>query len=145
MGLGKKRVAKLKQELVDLIDQVPDIAAANLDQFVIWMPEKGEDRPGYYYEESEATRESLNKAVRYIVGEAGRLLNEYEYSVSDYELWHSDKKWRYRYGFDWPEEMHLIHERYNKEYRTYRDALHAVEKLSFEKERSQAKHLWDSV
>ncbi|MGO9018392.1 MAG: hypothetical protein ACLQVJ_08585 [Syntrophobacteraceae bacterium] len=153
--LGKERLSRLKIELAQLNDEMPEHVQKHLNQKELWL-HRGEiqqQRAKYslspYEFSGNRPPDKLNDKVRMLLGYTGALLVKFGFAKYDrnsvWELDSTGASPKYKYGFDWSQGMKTTLNRYADVYYQLSQLAESLESTKRKKAEAEAKQLWDQA
>lgn len=103
--LGKEKLGKMKSEFRELLEAYPDLTAAEHEEEVFWLhraeiPEDITSNPNISYDLAKQKRESLDEAIRLLIGRVGALLIKFGFvSSAGGSEWKSVRGGALRYSY----------------------------------------------
>ena len=152
--LGSEKIGQLKKRLADITASFPNSAKERLAA-IKWIHQteftqnEVDANILFAHDLSKKANESLDEALREIIGRVGALLIEYGVAKSGAEWQNKSGQLRYSYGIPdhigFPAGIQLrdMRERYSKVIEEYIKAFKELRKAEKEKSIAEAKNLWD--
>jgi hypothetical protein len=158
--LDVEGLRKLKSDLQDLILKAPDLINRYLNVDTYWghrgiISKDGENRSRRYfsYRELAPVEGPLDESIRIILGYVGELYAKYGY-ISDNSPDYINYRWqrksgsnqrRYSISYDWSKKMSEIMKKYSEQYDRLVSLDENLKEIKQDKEKAEAKRLWDQV
>ena len=81
--LGREKLSFMKQQLSDLLDRSDSLVEEIFSDDALWIYVNiGADGYGYTYDDAKNAIEKVNYGIKLVLGEAGKLLQNFGYSVA---------------------------------------------------------------
>lgn len=157
-ALGKQKLGEIKTKFNGILDSFPDLSQKRLEDDSIWphrgeIPEEIESNSTISYDLKSSANDSINEAMRDLIGEVGALLIENGFAdTGSHSEWkaRSGKPPRYSYGIPsygiaHDEELGRITKQYGQILEEYVTAAKTLRESERAKEAAEAKDLWDQV
>ena len=159
--LGRERLSAMKQQLTALLDSSDNLVEEMFSDDGLWIHvnyDVGDDR--YAYSKQKAAGEKIYKAIKSILGEAGKLLIENDYiKAGSLYQWDSGaynsfnfvnsnsakSKLLYKGHLPIPESLGQLIGKYTKEIETLHELYVKVSDLKKRLSEQEAVDLWDEV
>lgn len=157
LNLGKEKLVKMKEKIINLIKNAEQITADSLSSEEFWWhlreSEKFDTISAYLYSDNNPPK-ILDEAIRLIMGKIGVIFKEYGYFRPE-ELWLEysttnnqlplNAKLRFPYSIIWSAEMKNTINKYNRVYEKARNLRNEINELILKRNINKAKELWDSL
>lgn len=150
-ALNPDTLKKIKQELAELRDQLPHVVTGRLKADANWMHRQNLQisienlqTSIEVYERNKQT-DMYDKNLRLLMGIVGSVL--WKYKLTDYSHWenHSSGSFRWAIGYTRTTELDKALAEYSSALSQYISLVANLNETEREKERAEAKDLWDRV
>lgn len=155
--LGKEKLGKMKSEFRELLEEYPDLTAAELEEEVFWphraeIPEDITSNRLIGYDLAEKHGESLDDAIRLLIGRVGALLIKFGFASSASSTVRGGE-WKlgrggapmYPYGISHNDQLDNVRKEYQQIVEEYAETAREVRRAEHEKDAVEAKDLWDKA
>ena len=152
--LGKEGLSRLKSELAQLTREMPDHVQKHLNKNELWLhrgeiPPRDKYSQGPYDFHSNRQPDKVNDQVRILLGYAGALLVKFGLAMYDKNSsWEQDTataSTKFKYGFDWSEDMKRCLLTYSEIYNRLSQLAEELASTKRQKAETEAKELWDQA
>ena len=155
-GLGKEYLTAMKQKVRELQDKTDDIVSSEMDKNKNWYHKDTLSVQPNYFSDSPSIEEE--QTLRRIAGQLGPILEEYGYIEVNYA---KRLGWRernrdgsinsdnpnpiYPYTISWGDDQKELMRKYHDLMEKAKSTKSTTDRLKSEKEKSEAKDLWDDA